>query len=125
MGVVGAHGPKIGTKKRGEPVKGSPQCAGSSADQVACVHPHKPQLAEIGFSQQFQNGVDVILSGHFLRPSYTFSASCLRYYLNGFLSLLQGVYWKKCHNLFVNIFPKCAYCTKTTEEPKCVRAENI
>ena len=33
-----------------------------SADQAACVYPHKPQLAEIGFFQQFQNGVDVILS---------------------------------------------------------------
>nr|DAP42203.1 MAG TPA: hypothetical protein [Caudoviricetes sp.] len=39
--------------------------AGGSSDQVACVHPHKPQLAEIGFFQQFQNGVDVILSCHF------------------------------------------------------------
>ena len=38
--------------------------AGGSSDQVACVHPHKPQLAEIGFFQQFQNGIDVILSCH-------------------------------------------------------------
>nr|DAX29504.1 MAG TPA: hypothetical protein [Caudoviricetes sp.] len=38
--------------------------AGGSSDQVACVHPHKPQLAEIGFFQQFQNGVDGFLSCH-------------------------------------------------------------
>ena len=38
--------------------------AGGSSDQMACVYPHKPQLAEIGFFQQFQNGIDVILSCH-------------------------------------------------------------
>ena len=38
--------------------------AGGSSDQVACVHPHKPQLAEIGFFQQFQNSVDGFLSCH-------------------------------------------------------------
>lgn len=48
--------------------------AGGSSDQVACVHPHKPQLAEIGFFQQFQNGIDVILSCHvaILRFSFMF-----------------------------------------------------
>lgn len=40
--------------------------AGGSSDQMACVYPHKPQLAEIGFFQQFQNGVDVILACHLL-----------------------------------------------------------
>lgn len=43
-----------------------------SADQVARVYPHKPQLAEICFFQQFQNGVDVILSCHFCIPSIRF-----------------------------------------------------
>lgn len=38
--------------------------AGCLSDQAACVHLHKPQLAEIGFFQQLQNGVDVILSCH-------------------------------------------------------------
>lgn len=61
------------TQKKREACKGFPRMvAGGSSDQVACVHPHKPQLAEIGFFQQFQNGVDVILSCHFLQPSYTF-----------------------------------------------------
>lgn len=48
--------------------------AGGSSDQVACVHPHKPQLAEIGFFQQFQNGVDGFLSCHVaaLQSSFIF-----------------------------------------------------
>ena len=51
------------TQKKRKAHKGFPRVvAGGSSDQVACVHPHKPQLAEIGFFQQFQNGVDVILS---------------------------------------------------------------
>ena len=65
--------------------------AGGSSDQVACVHPHKPQLAEIGFFQQFQNGVDVILSCHDAAPPTAvvlfahiiqlFAVSCKQYYL--------------------------------------------
>lgn len=46
--------------------------AGGLSDQVACVHPHKPQLAEIGFFQQFQNGVDVILSCHVAALRFSF-----------------------------------------------------
>lgn len=51
--------------------------AGGSSDQVACVHPHKPQLAEIGFFQQFQNGVDGFLASHFITSR---SSCCFRLY---------------------------------------------
>ena len=87
--------------------------AGGSSDQVACVHPHKPQLAEIGFFQQFQNGVDVILSCHFFcSPPIRFFDSCLRYYLNVFLSLFQGFYELNYQKLFFDICMLCTYCTK-------------
>ena len=34
------------------------------SDQVACIYPHKPQLAEISFFQQVQDRSNVILSCH-------------------------------------------------------------
>lgn len=40
--------------------------AGGSSDQVACVHPHKPQLAMVSPFQQFHDGVDQFLACHLL-----------------------------------------------------------
>nr|DAV50938.1 MAG TPA: hypothetical protein [Caudoviricetes sp.] len=40
-----------------------------SADQAACVYPHKPQLAKIRFLKQSHNSIDVVLTCHCLLAS--------------------------------------------------------
>lgn len=40
-----------------------------SADQAACVYPHKPQFAKIRFLKQSHNSIDVVLTCHCLLAS--------------------------------------------------------
>jgi hypothetical protein len=77
--------------------------AGGSSDQVACVHPHKPQLAEIGFFQQFQNGVDVILASHFCIPPIRFLVPACAIILKDFHRYCK-VFSRKITIIFLQIF---------------------